>query len=114
MSERNKNTSSMEDQIVDGTIYILNGSEFQAILQRYGLSYEQFGKLIGKSRYIIGRWASGECRQIKIKYAQKLEAILGKSIYRTVLFEYREKRRKKEKEHKKYLEERALRMNLKA
>lgn len=114
MIEQNRNTLPKDDLMEDGKLYVLKGNELQAILQRYGLSYEQFGKLVGKSRYTIGRWVSGDCSEIKMKYAQKLETIVGKSIYRMVILECRQKRRKQEEEYKRYQEERAIRKNLKS
>lgn len=73
--------------------YVISGRELEAVIKKYGLSQEEFGKAIGKSRMTVNRMIS-ESGCIKLRYAQILEDIVGCDIYTMILEQFREKKKR--------------------
>ncbi len=93
--KKTNNTEPENERVVqfNAERYVITGRELEAVLKKYGLSQEEFGKAIGKSRMTVNRMIS-ESGTIKLRYAQILESTVGSDIYSMILAQYRVKQKR--------------------
>ena len=76
-------------QYVD--MYRITGLELMSILEEFGASQAEFGKIINRTGAWVSLLVNAKFRRIPYRYAQKLQEFVGVELYVTTLADLRKK-----------------------